>query len=751
MIRKPILASKEDQNFQEALKLYDQKQYKKSLKLVDQNLKKHSHAESLTLKGCINYQLGNKSECESYILKGIEKDKDNYMVNHLAGIYYRAIENYTESAKWLKAAVDNGSPNKQILRDLSILQSQIRDYKNLTTSRQQYLDFQPGYRANWTGAAIAFHLNKNYNSAYSTLTKIETIIKDHLQESDMYEQSECCLYKNDILFDAGNVSKALEELEKDISYIKDKLSYLSYKAKYLMILGNTKEASILYRKLIQRNPDDLENYKNLELCLGTSDWDVEKRATLYEKFARFYPKADVPKFLPLIFIPSTNKLFKTKVSEYILSQLKRGVPATFVNIKPVLKNSKKLKIVEEVVEEFYGSIDQYDPTVKLWTMYFISQLNYFKAKSDASFLDVSMKWIDLAIEHSPTLVELYLFKSRILKTQGKVVEASEFIDQGRQMDLQDRFVNSKTVKYYLRANNIDKAMELISLFTKLDNDAINGCKDLHTMQVNWFLTESAEAYSRLYHQYQEELNALPEDADEETVNDLKEKIDINKGLAIKRFLAVVKIFGIFVNDQFDFHSYCLRRGTPRHYVQTIKWEDEVHSTPIFVRVIKGLSKIYFEIYEEQKIKKQEEPIIIKKNNKKQKKAKAQFLKQKEDLIKKVESENDDSDPLGTKILNDLVNNSNGDIIDNLLGLTSTLINEAKDYKITWELSFKLNLIKSKYILCLQAVKNLKDKIDQDELKQYIRTLRDQVTADETTNNAIKMVVEKGLSSAFPDL
>ncbi|ODV97241.1 hypothetical protein PACTADRAFT_48986, partial [Pachysolen tannophilus NRRL Y-2460] len=45
---KPVIASKEDNQFKEALKLYEQKQYKKSTKILDQILKKNSgNLESL--------------------------------------------------------------------------------------------------------------------------------------------------------------------------------------------------------------------------------------------------------------------------------------------------------------------------------------------------------------------------------------------------------------------------------------------------------------------------------------------------------------------------------------------------------------------------------------------------------------------------------------------------------------------------------------------------------------------------------
>lgn len=756
--RAPILSNKEDANFNEALKLYDNKQYKKALKLIDQNLKKNSnHAESLTLKGCINYYIGNKSEAESYVKKGLTKNLDNYIVNHLAGIYYRAVENYPEAAKWLKAAVDNGSPNKQILRDLSNLQIHIRDYKNLVATRQGYLEFQPGYRANWTGSAIALHLNKNYKGAISTLTKIELIIKEHLLGQDMYEQSECLLYKNDILFQAGEIQKALDVLEQDKPYIKDNLSYLEYKGKYLMILGENQDASIIYRKLLQRNPDNVVYYKNLEICLKMAEKPLDLRIKLYNNLSRFYPKADAPKFLPLTFIPSSHPEFKSKAETYILNQLKKGIPATFVNIKPVLKNPHKLSIIESLVLDFFNTqLDNFNPTVKVWTLYFLAQ--FYLYKND---LKSANQYIDQALDHSPTLVELYIVKARVLKHLGEFTEAASKMNEGRELDLQDRFINSKTTKYYLRANDIDKAVDLISMFTKLDENAVNGCKDLHTMQANWFLTESAEAYQRLYQKYEAELLEIePTSENEDLVSDLTEKVEINKGLALKRFLAVVKVFKIFFNDQFDFHSYCLRRGTPRDYIKTLQWEDQIHATPIYVRVMRGLSSIYFDIYKTQQLKRKQDStdqdIKIKKNNKKQKKAKAQSMKQKESLIAKVESEKDDADPLGYKLLNDLVNNAHGDIIDNLIKLSQPVINEAGNYQFTQQLSFKLNLLQGKYVLCLLAIKNLNNILNHngkaslkfDVVRDMISELKQTVENDEAVNEAIKKVVGMGLNSSF---
>lgn len=45
------------------------------------------------------------------------------------------------------------------------------------------------------------------------------------------------------------------------------------------------------------------------------------------------------------------------------------------------------------------------------------------------------------------------------------------------------------------------------------------------------------------------------------------------GKALKKFRSVEKHFDDFVDDQFDFHSYCLRRTTLRSYVACLRMTD----------------------------------------------------------------------------------------------------------------------------------------------------------------------------------
>lgn len=41
------------------------------------------------------------------------------------------------------------------------------------------------------------------------------------------------------------------------------------------------------------------------------------------------------------------------------------------------------------------------------------------------------------------------------------------MDEGRSLDTADRFVNSKCAKYLLRINNVERAIEICGMFTKV--------------------------------------------------------------------------------------------------------------------------------------------------------------------------------------------------------------------------------------------------------------------------------------------
>ena len=89
-------------------------------------------------------------------------------------------------------------------------------------------------------------------------------------------------------------------------------------------------------------------------------------------------------------------------------------------------------------------------------------------------------------------------KARVLKHQNKLEDAADVMDQARTLDLQDRFVNCKAVKYFLRANKPIKAKEVARLFLVDENGEIKRtwCS---SVGIRVFVTIECATVSRLRH------------------------------------------------------------------------------------------------------------------------------------------------------------------------------------------------------------------------------------------------------------
>lgn len=111
---------------------------------------------------------------------------------------------------------------------------------------------------------------------------------------------------------------------------------------------------------------------------------------------------------------------------------------------------------------YITNLDVESPSVYLWVTYFLAQLSDYYRDTEKA-----LEWINLAIEHSPTAVELYMTKARIYKHAGNFNLAMESMDFARSLDLQDRFVNSKCTKYKLQNDKVADAEATIALFTRV--------------------------------------------------------------------------------------------------------------------------------------------------------------------------------------------------------------------------------------------------------------------------------------------
>ncbi|KAK4479629.1 hypothetical protein RD792_015155 [Penstemon davidsonii] len=700
-------------------KSYETKQYKKGLKAADAILKKFpDHGETLSMKGLTLNCMDRKSEAYELVRLGLKNDLKSHVCWHVYGLLYRSDREYREAIKCYRNALRIDPDNIEILRDLSLLQAQMRDLAGFVETRQQLLTLKPNHRMNWIGFAVAHHLNSNGSKAVDILEAYEgTLEDDHPPDNERIEHGEMLFYKISLLEECGLYESALEELHKKESKIVDKLAYKEQEVSLLEKLGRFDEGENIYRILLSLNPDNYRYYEGLQKCMGLyssngqylSD-DISRLEALYVTLSKQYSRSSAVKRIPLDFL--NGERFHVAAENYIRPFLTKGVPSLFSDLSPLYDHSGKADILEHLILELERSIkatgslivfdfsclstrmlyllrlsntmylsvfrvEKEPPSTLMWTLFYLAQ-HYDRCGQ----FDVALTKIDEAIQHTPTVIDLYSVKSRILKHAGDLAAAAALADEARCMDLSDRYVNSECVKRMLQADQVSLAEKTALLFTKEGEQHNN----LHDMQCMWYELAAGDSYLRQ--------------------GDL--------GRALKKFLAVEKHYADITEDQFDFHSYCLRKMTLRTYVEMLKFQDRLHSHSYFRKAASRAIKCYLKLYDSPSKSSAEEdeemsklpPSQKKKLRQKQRKAEARAKKEaevKEESNATAVSKSGkrqlkpvDLDPHGEKLLQ---------VEDPLVEATKylkLLQKHSSDSLETHLLSFEVNMRKQKILLALQV-------------------------------------------------
>ncbi|TGJ86498.1 hypothetical protein E0Z10_g2274 [Xylaria hypoxylon] len=566
------LSSKENSLFRQVIRNYEEKQYKRGLKAAEQILKKNpKHGDTLAMKALIINSLGKTDEAFALAKEALTADMKSHICWHVYGLLYRHQKNFEEAIKAYKFALklEPGSP--QIQRDLAYLQAQMRDFQGYIQSRTAMLQSKSQLRQNWTALAVAHHLAGDLAQAEKVLTTYEESLKSPPSNTD-YENSEALLYKNSIIAEAGDYQRALDHLESIAKHNLDRLAVLELRAEYLAKLGKKDEAAKAYRALLARNSEHPEYYSKLTEVMGLDGSDTSARKAIYDEYAESNPRSDAAKRLPLDFL--TGNDFREAAKLYLTLMLDKGVPSTFANLKHLYTDPFKKETLESLAHDYVEAKKSQSGDESLAEgelkgtpagLYYLAQHYNYHLSRD---LTKSLEFVDKGLELVPKNVEFHMTQARIWKHYGNTRKAAEIMDHARNLDLRDRYINTKTAKYQLRNNETAKALKTMSLFTR--NDSTGGpLSDLIDMQSIWYLTEDGEASVR---------NGLI-------------------GLALKRFHAVYNIFDVWQEDQFDFHSFSLRKGQIRAYVDTIRWEDKLREHPFYTRAALGAIAAYLGIHD----------------------------------------------------------------------------------------------------------------------------------------------------------
>ncbi|KAM9677756.1 N-alpha-acetyltransferase 15, NatA auxiliary subunit isoform 3-T3 [Trichechus inunguis] len=414
------LPPKENALFKRILRCYEHKQYRNGLKFCKQilsNPKFAEHGETLAMKGLTLNCLGKKEEAYELVRRGLRNDLKSHVCWHVYGLLQRSDKKYDEAIKCYRNALKWDKDNLQILRDLSLLQIQMRDLEGYRETRYQLLQLRPAQRASWIGYAIAYHLLEDYEMAAKILEEFRKTQQTSPDKVD-YEYSELLLYQNQVLREAGLYREALEHLCTYEKQICDKLAVEETKGELLLQLCRLEDAADVYRGLQERNPENWAYYKGLEKALKPAN--MLERLKIYEEAWTKYPRGLVPRRLPLNFLSGDK--FKECLDKFLRMNFSKGCPPVFNTLRSLYKDKEKVAIIEELVVGYETSLKscrlfnpnddgkEEPPTTLLWVQYYLAQ-HYDKIGQPS----IALEYINTAIESTPTLIELFLVKAKIYK------------------------------------------------------------------------------------------------------------------------------------------------------------------------------------------------------------------------------------------------------------------------------------------------------------------------------------------------
>ncbi|KAJ1926348.1 hypothetical protein IWQ60_003873 [Tieghemiomyces parasiticus] len=597
------LPAREMAVFKNMLKEYELKKYASGLDLCEQILaNRPEHGETLCMRGLFLVNLDRKAEGIAQVKLGIRQDLTSHICWHVYGLIHRADRNYTEAVKCYLQALKFDPNNFQILRDLALLQTQLRQYDRLATTRASLLQFQPKNPAFWIALALANHLAGRDAAALKVMESYEEAVQTPEKPHD-YEASEVALFKNLLLEEAGHPERALTHLETVRDRVCDRLAWLERRAALQFRLQRFDAAETTYRGLLDRNPDDrlylwrwLQARRIVRPGLSAADLaelqtGVRREPLLTDETAGaiveatrqlllVHPRSHQLNLIPLYF--TYDDEFRRQADTYLRKQLDRGVPSLFSSLKPLYAHQPaKGTVLHDLVQAYKDSLPippvadgnsgaengadrPAAPPAYVWALYYLAQHADHQGYPSAAMIAV-----EEALRYCPDLLDLHMARGRFLKHLGDPATASQVMEAARQLEPQDRFTNNKCVKYYLRNDQTVEAQTTILQFVR--KDVPDMIYELYELQVLWYLLEAGDSFQRQRYW----------------------------GLALKRFHQVDRAFQEFNDDQFDFHTYSLRKLTLRSYLDILKFEDGLYTRPQFRRAALAAADIYLTLHSQR--------------------------------------------------------------------------------------------------------------------------------------------------------
>ena len=441
----------------------------------------------------------------------------NSKVWHFYALFHKEQKNYAQAVKCYVFANKYDKDNLTILKDLSNLLLFLGRFDDFSKYSLECITVKSSIGANWAQYCVAEYFKHNYENALQLASSIINNFKDTMKKQELHE---VILFKVLLLCKLDKYAECIETLENNLDKCCDRITFYE-KIIYCCVKTNNVEKGINYCKLaLKINPENVLTYlsyfnlkvKNLNLKkyedLFTLEENSEERKNIYEILTKeIEPELTKVKITEKLKLGLTfGEEFKKLFSLYFLKNIKSNLPSFFNNIKFIYKYPKqqsKIQIIDEIVKSNIAEIEsnqtlskdilEYNkengdliiPPVIIWVYYFASQHYDILGNSEKA-----LEYINKAITSTPSVVEFFMVKSKILKHNLLFEEAALAMGKAKDLDLSDRYLNAKHAKASLRNGKVDESNTIMMDFVK--SPLIE--ENMLRYQCLWFKVESGLTY-----------------------------------------------------------------------------------------------------------------------------------------------------------------------------------------------------------------------------------------------------------------
>lgn len=326
----------------------------------------------------------------------------------------------------------------------------------------------------WNSYLIGVYFTDNFDLTHEVLDAIFNIHENPDLEEDKkpkpYELCELHLFRAHLHEKKGDVRKAIKYMEKKSKVIVDEVRRAETLARLYLTNKQTIKALEQVHKLLALNQTNKAYFYRVLDCKDIDYNDpanIDKVVEALQPYQEQYPKSNTPLRIVLRHAPADSPVFKETLIKYLRPQLIKGVPSVINDLKVFYKEDPaKAAILGTLLDEMSASMEEcmclsnddeeeLDPTVQLWLYLFQSQHYMRYAKHGGpEYYTKSMEYVNKAIEHTPTVIELYIHKAKLYQQMGNQKEAAKLTEEARNLDLADRYLNAHSSKYLFKNDKI---------------------------------------------------------------------------------------------------------------------------------------------------------------------------------------------------------------------------------------------------------------------------------------------------------